>query len=47
MTIGFRLKAFLSSGLPELLAASDLVSRAGATALLEFAALSKTDYIGT
>lgn len=38
----FRLEAFLSTGLPELLAAADLVvSRAGATALLEFAALSK------
>lgn len=38
----FRLEAFLSSGLPELLAAADLVvSRAGATALLELAALSK------
>lgn len=38
----FRLEAFLSSGLPSLLGAADIVvSRAGATALLELAALSR------
>lgn len=38
----FILKDFMTSGLPELLQAADVVvSRAGATALLEFAALSK------
>lgn len=38
----FRLEAFLSSGLPELLGAADIVvSRAGATALLELAALGR------
>lgn len=38
----FILKDFMTSGLPELLQAADIVvSRAGATALLEFAALSK------